>query len=72
MTRTTNKARLPVTADEHEALGFAVDMYRMRAEDCAERRNGKGGDQGSAALIHWYEGVADTLEALQARCTVTK
>ncbi len=63
--------RLTVTAAEDEALGFAVDQFRMRADDLAERRTGKGGDQGSAALIAFHRGVAGTLEGLRARCTVT-
>jgi hypothetical protein len=56
-----------VTADELEALGYAVDQFTLRAEECAER---SAGDPGTVRLISFLTGVAATLEGLQARCTV--
>ena len=59
-----------ITADELEALGYAVDLFELRAEDCAERETKGSQAEGTAALIHFYKGVADTLAGLRARCVV--
>jgi hypothetical protein len=69
MTTIPTDATVTVTADELEALGYAVDLFTIRAEDYAETCKPGHGEAG-ARVISFYTGVAATLEGLQARCTV--